>query len=48
MRFLALLLVCGLALSGQERSFEAIEIYVDSGDVSLAAWQIELRNVVKS
>ena len=42
MRHLALLLVCGLALSGQESSFQALEIFVDSGDAPLAAWQIEL------
>jgi len=42
MRYLAILLVCGLALSGQERRFQAIELFVDSGDTPLAAWQIEL------
>ena len=42
MRHFALLLVCALALSAQERSFQALEIIVDSGDAPLAAWQIEL------
>ena len=42
MRWLALLVVCGLALSAQERRFQAIEIFVDSGEAPLAAWQIEL------
>ena len=42
MRHFALLLVCALALSAQERRFQAIEIFVDSGEALLAAWQIEL------
>lgn len=39
---IALVLVCGLALSSQERRFQAVELFVDSGDTPLAAWQIEL------